>query len=164
MKLIDRLSDWVYSIEKVLAMLFGLLIMISLSAGVIFRYVMSSPLTWSDEMAMFSLVWLTFIGGSMSIKVKSAPTIDMLISRLQGGTKKAVLVSGYIAMVLFIGYVLYLSIGWISSPNIFVQHSGSMGMPMLYPYLSIPVSFLFMLVHSLDVLVKSLASKDAEVI
>jgi len=162
MKLIGKLSDWVYSTERVLAILFGLVILVSLSAGVLFRYVMDSPLTWSDEMGMFSLVWLTFIGGSMSIKMKSAPTIDIVTNYLKGKTKRIVLISGYIAMVLFIGYVLYLSINWITSSNILVQHSGSMGMPMLFPYLSIPVSFLFMLVHSLEILVKGLITEDVE--
>lgn len=161
--MIYKLSDWVYSIEKVLAVLFGFLIMISLTAGVIFRYVMSSPLSWSDEMAMFSLVWITFIGGSMSIKLKFAPTINIMTDRLKGKSKQIVLILGYITMIVFIGSVLFLSIDWITSPNIFVQHSGSMGMPMVYPYLSIPISFLFMLIHSLEMLLKSLERKDAEV-
>lgn len=147
-----------------MAVIFGITILVSLSGGVLYRYVLSSPLIWSDEMAIFSLAWLTFIGGSMGIKRNSSPSITILTDFLNGKLKKVVLVLGFLIMVLFIGYILYLSINWLSSPNILIQKSSSMQMPKIWAYLCIPISFTFMLIHSLDLLVKGLSSADGEAI
>ena len=159
-KFIVTLSEWVYKLEKVLAFIFTFIILFSLAAGVIFRYVFQNPLTWSDEVAMFSLAWLTFIGGSMTIRTKVAPTIDILTDKLGGKVKKVVISIGYLLVLAFVVYVFYISTQWISSPNILVQRSGSMGMPMIYAYLSIPVSFLFLLIHSLELTLKSIFTEE----
>lgn len=162
LKIVYRLSDWVYKIEKVLAVIFGAAILISLSAGVIYRYFLKVPLLWSDEIAIFSLAWITFIGGSMGIKQNASPSITMLTDFLKGKVKKIVLIMGFLVMVAFIGYVLYLSVNWLNSPNILVQKSNTMQMPKIWSYLCIPISFVFMLVHSLELLVKGLYSSDGE--
>ena len=54
LKIVYQLSDWVFRIEKVLAVIFGATILISLSAGVIYRYFLKVPLLWSDG-------WLSFV-------------------------------------------------------------------------------------------------------
>ncbi|MGM0904036.1 MAG: TRAP transporter small permease [Bacillota bacterium] len=163
MKLIHHLSNGLYKIEKLLAVIFCLIILISLSAGVLFRYVLSNPLTWSDETAIFSLVWLTFIGGSMSIKRKDAPAITLFIDRFSGVALKVLVVISTLAVLIFVGYLFYLSVVWLSSPNILIQKSSSMQMPMIYAYLSVPVSFLFMTIHALEVFLDALWNRKGEV-
>lgn len=160
MKVIGIISEWVYKLEKVLAFIFTATILISLAAGVFFRYVFQDPLTWSDEMAMFSLAWLTFIGGSITIRAKIAPTIDILTTYISGKARKVVITIGYLFVLAFSAYIFYISIQWISSPNILVQRSGSMEMPMIYAYLCIPVSFLFMTIHSLELTLKSIFTEE----
>ena len=162
MKVVYKISDWVFEIEKFLAIIFGLTILISLAAGVFYRHVLQSPLVWSDEMALFSLAWITFIGGSMGIKLNTTPSITILTDFLKGKARKVVLVLGILILTVFVGYILYLSINWLSSPNILVQKSSSMQMPKIYAYLCIPVSFTFMLVHSLEKLLKSFSNTEGE--
>ena len=114
LKIVYQLSGWVFRIEKVLAVIFGATILISLSAGVIYRSFLKVPLLWSDEMAIFCLAWITFIGGSMGNKQNSSPSITMLTDLLKGKVKKVVLILGFLIMVAFLGYVLYLSVNWLS--------------------------------------------------
>src|SRR5699024_4473027 len=109
MKVIGIISEWVYKLEKVLAFIFTATILISLAAGVFFRYVFQDPLTWSDEMAMFSLAWLTFIGGSITIRAKIAPTIDILTTYISGKARKVVITIGYLFVLAFSAYIFYIS-------------------------------------------------------
>lgn len=164
MKLIHMISDGIYKLEKLLAIILCLTILISLSAGVLYRYILSAPLTWSDETAIFSLVWLTFIGGSMSIKRQDAPAITILVDRFKGTALKIILAFSAMAVLAFVVYLLYLAIIWLQSPNILIQRSSSMGMPMIYAYLSVPVSFLFMTIHAIEVLLNTLLGKKEEVV
>lgn len=155
MGFIHRLSNVVFKTEKALAIFLGIVMLVSLAAGVFFRYVLKSPLTWSDETAIFALVWLTFIGGSMSIKMQNAAAVTIFMDKLRGGLKTLLTGIGLLTILLFAVYIFYLSIVWLSSPNILVQRSSSMNLPMIYAYLSVPVSFLFITIHALDLLAQN---------
>lgn len=163
MVLVHRLSNAIFKAEKALAILLGIVMLVSLAAGVFFRYVLKSPLTWSDEIAIFALVWLTFIGGSMSIKTQNAAAVTIFIDKLNGVLKTFLTGIGLLIVLIFAAYILYLSIGWLSSPNILVQRSSSMNLPMIYAYLSVPVSFLFITIHSLDLLAKNFGKEKEEI-
>lgn len=153
--MIHKISNGIFKIEKLLAIILGVSMLFSLTSGVLYRYVLKSPLVWSDEVAIFSLVWLSFIGGSMSLKMQNSASITIVMDLIRGKLRQVLLIVGFVILLSFVGYILYLSIGWLSSPNIQIQKSTSMGMPMIYAYLSIPVSFFFMFIHLLDLLIQT---------
>lgn len=162
MAFIHWLSNVIFKLEKILAIILGLVMLVSLAAGVFFRYVLKSPLHWSDETAIFVLVWLTFIGGSMSIKMGKTATITIFVDRLKGSLKRFFMGLSFLLIFVFSAYLLYLSVIWLSSPNILVQRSSSMNMPMIYAYLSVPVSFLFISIHAMDLLVQNFRQEKEE--
>ncbi len=57
-KYFRRLVDWV----EVWTVLLLVLMVLLVSLGVFFRYVLNASLSWYDEFASFLLVWLTFYG------------------------------------------------------------------------------------------------------
>ncbi|EKN67813.1 TRAP transporter small permease [Schinkia azotoformans] len=160
MNFIHLLSDWLHKVEKLLAIILCTVMLISLSAGVFYRYVLSAPLTWSDETAIFSLVWLTFIGGSMSIKQQNSAAVTIFMDRFSGKARMILLGISFLVVLLFVGYIFYQSVIWLSGPTIMMQSSNSMRMPMIFAYLSVPVSFFFLIVHSLDLIVKNFKKKE----
>lgn len=160
MNFIHLLSDWLHKVEKLLAIILCTVMLISLSAGVFYRYVLSAPLTWSDETAIFSLVWLTFIGGSMSIKQQNSAAVTIFMDRFSGKARMILLGISFLVVLLFVGYIFYQSVIWLSGPTIMMQYSNSMRMPMIFAYLSVPVSFFFLIVHSLDLIVKNFKKKE----
>ncbi|WP_413376571.1 TRAP transporter small permease [Alkalihalobacillus sp. 1P02AB] len=162
MKTIEKLSNWVYSIEKCLAMLFSIVMLIALFLGVIYRYVLNAPLVWSDEMAIYSLVWLTFIGGSMAIKRQESASITILVDRLRGKTKQWLISISILSVLLFSVFILILSVRWLGSPTISLQYSNSMQMPMVFPYLSVPVGFTFITIHSIHLFLLNLKTQPEE--
>ncbi|ESU71804.1 MULTISPECIES: TRAP transporter small permease [Geobacillus] len=162
MEFIHRLSNAVYAIEKVLAIILCVIMLISLSLGVVYRYLLSSPLTWSEEVSIFSLVWLTFIGGSMSIKRKEYAAVTIVMDKLQDRVRKRLLSLSFLIVFVFVLYIFYLAILWVSSPTIMLQYSNAMRLPMIIPYLSVPVSFLFMVIHSLDLFLSQGFQKRGE--
>lgn len=156
MKLINVLSDIVFKIEKAFAIILVGLMFISLTAGVLFRYFLVMPLHWADEIAIFSLVWLTFIGGSMSMKQGNVAAVTVFVDRLNGKLRYVLLCISAV-MVLGFGILLLLaSIKWILQPTIAFQKSPIMQIPMIYPYLSVPVGILFLCIHSLNLFVETL--------
>ncbi|GCL74335.1 TRAP transporter small permease [Paenibacillus naphthalenovorans] len=150
MTFVRKLSDAVFSIERILAILLLSFMVTSLMLGVIFRYFLNSPLSWSDEFGLFALVWVTFIGGSMSIKTNKAAAVSFIMERLSENTRRIFLGIAFFISLAFCTFALGLSLKWITNPSILLQKSPAVGLPMIIPYIGIPLGLLFMAIHSLD--------------
>lgn len=164
LKLIMSLSNIVNKVERFLVIILGTVLLGSLSAGVISRYVFNSPIFWSDELALFCLAWITFVGASMSLKAKASPSITMLTDSVNPKIRKVIQVIANVILLIFVVYIFYLSIVWITGPTISHQISTSLKWPKIYFYLSVPVSFFLMIVHTLELVLKAaLGIEDTEV-
>lgn len=160
MKVINKISDVVYFIEKVLAFTLAMTLLISMVGGFFFRYVLKSPLLWSDELAIFCLIWITFIGGSMVLKEKSSPSITLFIDAVSKTYKKYLTIISNLILLIFVAYVLYLAMDWIMKPNIFIQKSTALNWPKIYFYLSIPISFAFSTIHVINNTIQTFKAED----
>lgn len=162
LRVLSKISDVVYSIEKVLALILALTLMVSMVGGFFFRYVFKNPLLWSDELAIFCLIWITFIGGSMVLKEKASPAITILVDAVPDKYKKYIHAISNLILLIFVAYVLYLASDWIMKPNIFVQKSTALNWPKIYFYLSIPVSFAFATVHVINNTIQSFRQSEKD--
>lgn len=155
MSIITKVSDILYKVEKIIVIFFCTILLISLSSGVLFRYVFSKPLIWSDELALFCLAWVTFIGGSIGLKKRLSPSITIITDSVSTKFRKPLLMLSNLTLLIFILYVLYLSIIWITGPTISNQFSTALNWPKFYFYLSVPISFAFMSFHVTELLLNS---------
>ncbi len=155
MRFLKKISDVIFNIEKLLSIILMILMLGSISAGVVFRYFFNSPISWSEELAIFTLVWVTFIGGSMGVKTGQAAALELVFEKLNLSMKKIVLVIGHAIITVFCAFIFYLSFTWISSDSVSMQIAPSLGITMFFPYLAIPAGILFMGIHSLNHLVQS---------
>ena len=148
MKVISRISDGLYKIEKILAVKLMTVMLGSIAGGVLFRHVFNNPLTWSDELAVYMLVWLTFLGGSMSVKSLRAASLDLLFERVSLRWKRIFLVVGYLCVMVFAGIVAYVAIQWVSNPSVKTQLSPGLKISMFLPYLAVPFGMICLLIHA----------------
>lgn len=149
MRVINRLSDLVYKIERFLVVILVGLMFIALTAGVLSRYFFKIPLHWADETAIFSLVWLTFIGGSMSLKQGGISSVTIFLDRMPERLRKTLIFITNSLVLAFALLILVYSIKWVLQPTIAFQMSPVMEVPMIYPYLCVPIGMLFFSIHSL---------------
>jgi len=146
--------------EKVLAVILMSVMLGSIALGVVFRYFFGNPLTWTDELAVYMLIWLTFIGGSMSVKSGKAASLDLVFERVQLIWKKIFLIVGYACVILFAAVVAYMAIQWISNPSIQTKISPGLKISMFLPYLSIPFGLVCLTVHSFNHFVQAFTYKE----
>lgn len=163
MKLMETISDTLYKAEKILAVVYMAVMLGSIVVGVLFRYVFSNPLTWTDELAVYMLIWLTFIGGSMSVKTGKAASLDLVFERVNLIWKKIFLIVGYASVIIFAAVVAYMAIKWISNPSIQTKISPGLKISMFLPYLSIPFGLVCLTIHSLNHFVQAFTYKENDI-
>ncbi|WP_442599771.1 TRAP transporter small permease [Neobacillus sp. D3-1R] len=144
------ISDIIASFEKKLAMVLMFAMAVVVALGVIFRYVLNEPLFWAGEVSIFLLIYITFLGGSLGLKYKMQASVSIVTDYLPEKVKKIVFIVGHLFMLLFMAIILFYCFKWISSPNVAIQKSSALLLPMWIPYTIIPVGFSFATIHILN--------------
>lgn len=149
MNLIKRLSDGLFTFEKFIVSILVSVMCLILFVSVALRYIFSSPLYWAGEVAIFALVWVSFIGGSMGIKLEKAATVTIVTDFMKERIQKIVFTIGWAIVVCFCIFLLIYSLKWITLPSMTQQRTDALQIPVFYPYLIIPFGFLSLTIHTL---------------
>lgn len=119
---------------------------------VVSRYVLTSPLAWTEELATILFVWLVFIGSSLALKKKEHFAIEVVVKLLPSRLQKCAMVVADLAVLLFclllIVYGIKLvNMNWqVLTPMLEISRG--------WAYLSAPVGGLLMLLRSLEMIRK----------
>jgi TRAP-type C4-dicarboxylate transport system permease small subunit len=80
----SALAGWgryvVHNVEEAVATAFFLVMVGSVSIGVLFRYAFNHPLIWTEEIANFSFLWGVFMGAAAAAKRHTHIVVDTLIT------------------------------------------------------------------------------------
>lgn len=93
--LIDRLVGWM------LAACLGVMTCV-VFVSVVFRYILDSPLTWSEELASLLFVWLTFVGAYVGFRTRSHIRIDTVAMFLPETLRRGVLLLADVGVLLLL--------------------------------------------------------------
>ena len=58
----------VHHIEEAVGTVFFMVMVVSVSIGVVFRYVFNHPLIWTEEIANFAFLWGVFMGSAAAAR------------------------------------------------------------------------------------------------
>lgn len=129
-KVILRFCEWVVVAVSVL------MIAVTL-AQVVFRYVLASPLTWSEELARYCFVWIVYLGAPIALHRGLHIGVDNLSVRLSKGTQRALEVINSILALALVAITGFASIEVLMANRL--QFSPALGLQMAIPYLAIPL-------------------------
>ncbi len=96
------------NIEKVFAVVISIVMTVVLFLQVLSRYVFNLSITWSEELSIFLLIWLTYIGASMAVMQRRHLRITMLAELLP---KRAFKIVDIVSNVVFLGFMLFIAHG-----------------------------------------------------
>lgn len=91
--------------EKVLVTFITAFVAISLFLQVLSRYVMNLSITWTEEIATFGLMWLTYFGAAIAVTQRRHIRITILSDLLPPRAKKIVDILCNLAFIVFIGFI-----------------------------------------------------------
>jgi TRAP-type C4-dicarboxylate transport system permease small subunit len=110
---------------------------------VVLRYGFRAPLVWAEEASVFLMIWVTFIGSGIAIRRRAHIAMAVVADRLRPGLARAVSAFSGAAIVAFLSVVAWQ--GFLLAAFVHDQPSPAMRVPMVWPYLAIPVGALFMI-------------------
>ena len=118
---------------------------------VISRYVFGSSITWTEEAARYSFIWLDMLGASVLVYKGGHAVVDLFSHKLSAGTKKIYQSIIHIA-VLYVGIIL-TRYGIQLSQMTYKQTSASLKLPMGLVYGAMPLCGAFVVIFTLNLLI-----------
>ncbi len=119
------------------------------------RYILQNTPTWTDETALFSLVWASMLGAAIGLRRGYQVGIRSLIEKSPRALSAIMEGSGFAFMIFF--FAIMVIFGSKQTITNWRQLSAAMRLPMALPYLALPVGFLMMLLFTLEDSMKFLA-------
>jgi len=113
--------------------------------SVIFRYILISPLTWSEEVGRYVMIWVGFLAASIAMREGLHVSVEFVLQWVTPGIAAWLRGLARGAMVVFL--LVVMGYGFFLVTNLWDQWSPVMGIRMTWPYLAIPVGSLLMLVQ-----------------
>lgn len=138
---------WLADLDGILSCLALVVVILSVSFGVVMRYVFGDPPVWTNEVAAIAFTWVVFLGASAAYRKRMHIGIDLLVNRVSPGARWFVLLASQIVLSLFFGYMVVY--GTLFSIESFAQPTSIMRLPNTCFYAAVPVSFALMLIYQI---------------
>lgn len=145
-------KKWVMRIEGIASCFLLIMLYATLIAQVFFRYVLSSPLGWTEEMSRFTFVWLVFIGSAYLASKNSHIVVTFIVDALGSATVTRWVVR-IVAVVVTAaaGIVAWESVDFVQSTTSLL--SPGVGISMSYVYAAPALGFLLVALHSIEFII-----------
>lgn len=132
---------------------------ITIPITVFSRYVLQNTPIWTDETALFSLVWASMLGAAVGLRKGYQVGIRSLIEKAPRTISALMEGTGFAFMLFFLAIMVLF--GARQTITNLRQLSAAMRMPMALPYLALPVGFFIMFLFTLEDSMKFLARLGA---
>ena len=136
----------------------AILVGVAISA-VFLRYILGTPLSWAEEVEIFTLLWTIMTGAIYAKRNNSLLRVDILVNLLPPSGQRALAILnefihiGIFSLMIYYGYNLAIQLGTKSMPLL--------GIPLKWLYISLPVGAAGMLIITIFQLYELITNKEA---
>ncbi len=145
---IARLIEWLDRLSRVAVIVFVGTITVVMLAQVFFRYVINSSLQWSEELSIWALIWMVFIGSAVIMKDWAHINIPTFTNLIPIKIRPFFLIFGKLATIVFLAAVIWF--GFKVFNQDFHARSSSLSMSTKWAKLSIPVGGVLMMIFAIN--------------
>ncbi len=148
---VKKVASIFNSIASILGIILMVLMIFTLSAGIISRYIFNSPLFWTGEASRIILIWTIFIGAALAFRKNSPIThirVDFLGSFLSSELRKIVKRIVWSLIILFCIVITVIDINFIALAGSI--KTAALGIPKFIIYITLLIFAIITLVFSLE--------------
>lgn len=154
----DRLLCWAETAFVGGALAFASLL---LFVNVVLRYWFLAPISWAEEVTLYLLVWIVFVGSSVAIRTRGHIAIDLLPLVLSPAARRLLAVGIALTTLVFLAVFIFYS----GQHTLRVRNSGQvtplMQAPMWFAYLAMPVGSALMFLRTCQFLFRLMRERQA---
>jgi C4-dicarboxylate transporter DctQ subunit len=136
-KFFESLSFW---IERVLAVAFAAAVILSF-VNVVGRYVFGETILWADEIQIYIMIWMAFMGAVVATWRQMHLRMDLLFRMLPANLRLCVRFLELLTMIVLSGVVVFLSGQYAYDMHSLGRLSDVAQVPMWIPHSGVALGF-----------------------
>ena len=129
------------------------------SAQVFFRYVLNYPLGWTEEMARYVFIWAVFLGAAVVARSRGHVAVELFHPYLPLWGRRAVQIFNDVCILGFLALILWPALNYATYA--FRLKAIATEIPMFFIYVSVPVSCVLIIVHTIHNMYRDLSGHNA---
>lgn len=161
MKALTATLEVLYKITEVATNLFMVILFVIVNLGVFSRYLFFAPFIWTEELALFLLVWMVFLAGSLTIRRWENVRVTFFIEKLPPSATVTVEFVSKLLVLAFLSLVLVLSAKIIPQVGP-TEMAPALNISMLLPQMGLVVGLVLMVVQMVGLIVETVAARRAK--
>jgi TRAP-type C4-dicarboxylate transport system permease small subunit len=114
---------------------------------VIFRYIFSLPLFWTEEFARYCLVWASLLGATIALREGEHIAVTFFMDHVPQRLRRAMILAAQISICCILVVIVWGGVNLVLVTS--KQISPALRIPMAIPYLALPFGSAVMLVHAI---------------
>lgn len=122
------------------------IMVVSVLLGIVYRFILLNPLHWTDELAVYSMIWIGYLGMGIASKYDEHPSLQFIVERFPVAVRKILQFVVYVGILIFLVVVTI----WGFKYAIFSgshRLSSGLGIKMTVMMLSVPIGCLLAIIH-----------------
>lgn len=157
LKILLNLRQWLIRFLEIVVIAVTGILVLDVVWQVFTRYVLRDPSSWTEELATMLLIWVSLLGASVGFIKKSHLGVDYFVNKLKDRARTIVELIVYLLITLFsAGILMYGGYKIVSLTLENRQLSPALGIEMGYVYLALPISGFFILIFSIETVIKKI--------
>ncbi|MBD2844175.1 TRAP transporter small permease [Paenibacillus sp. IB182496] len=140
-----------YTLEFLTCLFLSATVLLTL-IQVVYRFVLSMPLPWSQEVIMISFVWFVLFGAALSVKHKEHLKVELL-DKAPPVVKRSLQAIELLVVFVFVLVFVYYGFLLVRDNLASGQQIGFLPIKVAYVYAALPISGLFMLYYAVKGLI-----------
>jgi TRAP-type C4-dicarboxylate transport system permease small subunit len=154
LKAIKKILD--HSLELLVIVVVAVLV-VDVLWQVFTRFVLKDPSTWTEELAIFLLIWVSLLGAAVALNRGAHLGIDYFVGKLSPRKRLHTEIFVFLCISAFSLTVMVIGgIDLVSSTFKVEQLSPALGVKVGYVYLAVPISGFFLVLYSVIALIERL--------
>jgi len=146
-----------YTLEVLVMVVVGVLV-VDVLWQVFTRFILKNPSTWTEELAVFMLIWVSLLGAAVALNRGAHLGIDYFVGKLSRRKKLYTEIFVFLCISTFSLCVMVIGgIDLVAGTLQLQQESPALQVKVGYVYLAIPISGFFLVLYSVIALVERLA-------
>ncbi len=125
------------------------------------RYVLGSPVAFTEELVRYSLIWTGFIGAAYAFSTREHMSLTLLRDRFSGNAHKAVLVL-IDALILLMAVFVFTIGGFKLALSASQEFSALLGIPRSLVYAIAPISGVFIVLAQIINIYEDITGEKVE--
>lgn len=145
-RLVDTVSRLLARLTRGLAVTMAAVMVVCLLVQIFFRYALSSPLTWTEELAVLMFAWIIMLMGSLGVREDFHVRLTLLLDRIP---ERARPWFERVTLAAILGFGVLLAIaGYDYVEGTLGVVSAAIGFPIELLHLAAPVCGVLIVVHA----------------